>query len=106
MKKIKIILLTAFIILTVILNFLPHLNYRYPLHVDEWVHFQYANHLSSDSQLYFGQEYKSLEAGFHYSLATLNSIGIPYLFIFTFFASFVTALLCLGVFILTRKLFN
>jgi len=106
MKKINLILLIAFIILAVILNFIPHLNYQYPLHVDEWVHFQYSNHLSGNSPLYFGQDYKSLEAGFHFLLATLNSMGIPYVFMFTFFASLITILICLGVFILTRRLFN
>lgn len=106
MKKLTLIILIISIIFAVILNFLPHLNYQYPLHVDEWVHFQYANHLSSSSPLYFGQEYKSLEAGFHYLLATLNSIGIPYLFMFTFFASLITILICLGVFIYTRRLFG
>ncbi len=106
MKKANLILLIIFILLAVILNFLPHLNYSYPLHVDEWVHFQYSNHLSSDTPLYLGQEYNSLEAGFHYLLATLNSVGISYIFMFTFFASLITIFICLGVFILTRRLFN
>lgn len=39
-------------------------------------------------------------------LATLNSLGISYLIMFTFFASLVTILICLGVFILARKLFG
>ena len=106
MRKINLILLAIFIFLAVSLNFIPHIDYSYPLHVDEWVHFQYSNHLSSDTPLYFGGEVNSLEAGFHYLLATLNSAGVPYVFMFTFFASLVTILICLGVFILTRRLFN
>lgn len=106
MKPSNIILLIIFIVLAVILNFLPHINYNLPLHVDEWVHFQYSNHLSTNAPLYFGGEYKSLEAGFHYLLATLNSIGIPYTFMFVYFASIITILISLSVFILTRKLFN
>ncbi len=107
MKAVNILLLILFIILAVVLNFLPHLNYPYPLHVDEWVHYQYSNHLSTNASLYFGQEYgTNLEAGFHYILATLNSAGIEYLFMFNFFASFITVLICLAVFIFTRSLFN
>lgn len=106
MKKFMLIMLVLLIGFAVVLNFLPHLNYRLPLHVDEWVHFQYANHLSSESPLYFNQEYSSLEAGFHYLLATLNNIGIPYLFMFAFFASLTIALICLGVFILARQFFS
>lgn len=106
MKKPHITLLTLFIILAVGLNFLPHLNYNYPIHVDEYVHYQYSNHLSTGAPLYFNQEYNSLEAGFHYLLATLNAIGIPYSVMFYAFASIITILICLGVFILTRRLFN
>lgn len=106
MKKGTLILLILFTLFAVILNFLPHLNYNYPLHVDEWVHFQYANHLSTGSPLYFGENYKSLEAGFHYILATLNVLGVPYLFMFGFATILLTVLVCLGVFILTRKIWN
>ncbi len=106
MKKLHTILLIGFILLAVILNFLPRLDYNYPIHVDEYVHIQYGNHLSGGAPLYFGGEYNSLEAGFHYLIATLNSIGVPYLTMFQFFASIITILICLGVFILARRLFN
>lgn len=106
MKKLTIFAVILFTLFAVILNFIPHLNYPYPLHVDEWVHFQYANHLSNDSPLYFNQNYNSLERGFHTLLAVLNSIGIPYLFIFRFFPSLITILICLSIFILTRRIWN
>ncbi|MFA5173553.1 MAG: hypothetical protein WC438_00040 [Candidatus Pacearchaeota archaeon] len=106
MKKLDIILLVLLIGLAVVLNFIPHLSYKMPLHVDEWVHFQFSNYLSNDASLYFGGEHTNLEAGFHYILATLNALGVPYVFMFVYFASIVTILICLGVFILTRKMFN
>ena len=107
MKKSSIILLIMLVSLAVILNFLPRVHYNYPLHVDEYVHFQYSNYLSSNSPLYFNQEYKNnLESGFHYLLATLNSFGVEYLFMFRFFSSIMTILICLSVFILARKIFN
>ncbi len=107
MKKRNIVLLIIFISLAVYLNFMPHLSYKYPLHVDEWVHFQYSNHLSDNSPLYFGESYKNnLESGFHFLLATLNSLSISYLFMFNFFPALFTLFICLGVFVLTRRLFN
>jgi hypothetical protein len=106
MKKLSWALLIIFTLLAVVLNFLPHLNYPYPLHVDEYVHFQYSNHLSQGTPLYFGGESQSLEAGFHYILSVLNSIGVPYLFMFRFFPSLITVLICLGVFIFVRKIWN
>ncbi len=107
MKKSNVFLLILFIILGVYLNFYPHLNYKYPLHVDEWVHYQYSNYLSSNSPLYFGGEYKDdLESGFHFLLATSSSLGISYLFMFNYFPSLIFIFICLGFFILTRRLFN
>jgi hypothetical protein len=38
MKKKEIIILILISILTAILVFIPHLNYPYPLHIDEWHH--------------------------------------------------------------------
>jgi len=105
MKNIKIILIFL-LISGFLINLSPHFGYNYPLHVDEWVHYQYSNHLSNGTPVYFGGEYNSLEAGFHYLLATLNSLGVPYLIIFNFFASLFFVLICLGIFILTRKIWN
>ena len=85
MKKGIIILLFVILLLGSFLNFLPHLNYGYPLHVDEWIHFTYAKHISDNSPLFFGGESNSLEHGFHILLAVLNLLGIPYLFMFKFF---------------------
>src|SRR3989344_6015234 len=56
MKNNKKTTITLIILITFasILNFLPRLNYQYPLHIDEYVHFQYANHLSNNAPEYFG----------------------------------------------------
>lgn len=103
MRKIVLIVLLA---LAFLLNFLPHLDYPYPLHVDEWVHFTYANHLSNNAPLYFGGDENGLEIGFHLLLASLNSLGVPYLFMFRFFPAFFTVLICLALFIVVRKFFD
>ncbi len=54
--------------------FIPHLNYPYPLHVDEWVHIAYSKAMLQTGSTtfvepFFGQSTYSLsfnlEAGFH-----------------------------------------
>src|SRR3989344_5088387 len=105
-NKFNIIILTILLILGFVLNFLPHLDYDYPLHVDEWVHFTYSKHISDDSPLYFSDSGESLETGFHFLLAVLNLIGIPYLILFKFFAGFLNVLISLGVFVLVRRIWT
>ncbi len=106
MKKVKILILIALILFASILNFLPHIIYSYPLHVDEWVHYQFSGHMNGDNKLYFGGSAYNLELGFHFILSALNFIGIPYIFMFRFFPALLTAILCFSVFILTKKIFN
>lgn len=105
MKKSYLILLVL-VLLGAFLNYLPHLNYPYPLHVDEWTHFTNSQHLSDNTPLYFGGESESLEKGFHILLATLKTFGIDYFTQFQFLASFFTILISLALFIAVRKYFN
>lgn len=107
MKKSLIILLIIFISIAVALNYMPHIDYKYPLHVDEYVHYQYSNHYSSDASLYFTSNVGyNLEAGFHYILSVLNVFGMDYLFMFNFLPSLIVVLICLGVFVFTRRIFG
>ncbi len=103
MKKAILIVL---LILTFYLNYLPHSTYNYPLHVDEWVHLTYAKHLNSNSPLYFNEQGKSLEHGFHILLSVLDSLKVDYLFMFNFFPALFSVLICLALFILVRKHFD
>ena len=100
------ILLAILLVLGAFLNFLPHLNYIYPLHVDEWTHFTYSQNLSDGSPLYFGGKNTSLEYGFHVFLAVLKSLTGDYLIIFRFLPSLITILIGLSMFIMVRKHFN
>ena len=104
-KILNKILLILLLLLGGALNFLPHLNYDYPMHVDEWVHFTYSKHISDNSPLYFGGESSSLELGFHNLLAVL-SFFVPYLLMFKFLASLFTILICLAIFILVRRIWT
>src|SRR3989344_5067813 len=106
MEKKSVIILALFIILGIILNFLPHLDYSYPMHADEWTHMALAKNLTS-STLYFEKAPgKDLEIGFHLIIAFLNKIGISYLFIFRFFPVLMTILISLSVFLWVREISN
>src|SRR3989344_3014180 len=107
MKKI-VTLSLLFLILLIgsFINFMPHSNYNYPLHVDEWTHFTNSKHISNGSPLYFGGESNSLEEGFHILLAVLNLLGVPYLFMFKFLPFIITFFLGMITFILVRKWFD
>jgi len=89
-----------------LLNYLPHLGYPYPLHVDEWTHFTYAQHISDGSPLYFGGESESLEHGFHVWLAVLKQLSADYLLIFNFLPIIITILISLSIFLLTKRYSN
>src|SRR3989344_6225305 len=91
MKKSPIYLILAILVLLGgFLNYLPHLSYDYPLHVDEWTHFTYSQHISDNTPLYFGGESTSLEHGFHLWLASVQVLGVVYLMQFQFFPSLIT----------------
>jgi len=106
MKRESIVILVLFITLGVVLNFLPHLNYDYPMHADEWTHMAYAKNLTSSTWYFEKAHGKDLEIGFHVILAVLNKLGFSYLFIFRFFPALMTILISLGVFLWVRKISN
>ena len=87
--------------------FIRHLNYPYPVHVDEWVHLAYAK--AKLAEPFFGLSMEgafnpNLEAGFHLFLSTLRQIGgLPWLAIFRYFPSVVFTMTVLSVYILARR---
>jgi len=99
-KTLKTILVTLILILTFILVYTPHLNYKYPSHIDEW------RHITESQKLKEG-EYKlgthaSLELGFHLFLRTLSyftDIILAYKYLPALFAS----LSSLALFFFTYK---
>lgn len=99
------VLLSLIIFFAVVLNFIPRMGYAYPIHADEWNHMAYAKNMSS-APLYFDKKSYDFELGFHFLIYSLNSIGIPYFFIFKFFPIILTGLTCIFVFLLARKMFN
>ncbi len=93
--------------------FVPHLNYPYPVHVDEWVHLAFARAIQQAGGTTFidpflGQVSVSLgsnpEVGFHLFWGAFQSIsGISWLVIFRYFPSIVFVISVLVVYILARR---
>lgn len=78
-EKIVYALLIAAMALGVVLNYYPHLNYPFPLHVDEWYHIYMAEHISQTGNVPIHDIYMSrfnatdVERGYHIFLAFLYS---------------------------------
>lgn len=105
--------LTLIMGLAFYIAFIPHLNYPYPVHVDEWVHLAYAQAMSQAGSTtfiepFFGSSMISLsvnlEAGFHVLLSVFQGIsGISWLTIFRYFPSIIFMITVLSVYLLARK---
>ncbi len=106
----KLILILA---LALYLAFIPHLNYLYPVHVDEWVHLALSKamlgaHDTTFTAPFFGQSTMSvssnLEVGFHLFWAVFQSIsGISWLTIFRYFPSIIFVITVLSVYVLAQR---
>lgn len=94
--------------------FIPHLNYPYPVHVDEWVHLAYAKATLAEGRIIFAEPFLGqsmggplsphLEAGFHLFLSLLRQIGnLPWLTIFRYFPSIIFAITVLSVYIFAKR---
>jgi len=93
--------------------FIPHINYPYALHVDEWVHMARSAAMLQASSItiidpFLGQSplslSENLEAGFQLFWAVFQSVsGISWMDIFRFFPSIIFMLTVLSVFIMARK---
>lgn len=85
-KKVEtshLILLFFILLLSAFLTYYPHLNYPYPLHVDEWYHIYVAEHIArfgspSQLEIYTARfSATDVEQGFHYLLALVYAIFSP-----------------------------
>jgi len=81
--------------------FIPHSNYPYPVHIDEWVHLAF-----SKAVLRAGSTGVApiMEASFHLFWGVFQSIsGISWLTIFRYFPGIVFIITVLSVYILARR---
>jgi hypothetical protein len=95
------------------MSFIPHLNYPYPLHLDEWTHLACSNEIIKEARAIglsdpFSGEARNLnqflEVSFHLFWAVFYQIsGISWLTIFRYFPSFVFMVTVLSVYILGNR---
>ena len=102
------------------LAFIPHHNYPYPVHIDEWVHLAYSEAmLQAESTAYidpfsgkgtidltdfrFGMG-PQLKTGFYLFWGLFHQIsGIPWLTIFKYFPGIVFLITVLSVYVLAQR---
>ena len=111
--KFDYLVLTLIMALAFYVAFIPHHNYPYPVHIDEWVHLVYSKAMlrAGSATLvdpFLGQATLSLssnlEAGFHLFWGVFQSIsGISWLTIFRYFPSIMFVMTALSVYTLARR---
>lgn len=85
------------------LAFIPHLNYPYPVHVDEWVHLASSKALMRAGGVTFPGSFL-LEVGFHLFWGVFQTIsGISWMDIFRYFPSIIFIITALSVYILAQR---
>jgi len=93
--------------------YIPHINYPYPLHVDEWVHLAYSKAMMQSGSTtfldpFYGQSMvglsSNLEAGFHLFLGTFQAIsGVSWMDIFRYLPAVIFTFTVLSVYIMARR---
>ncbi|MFC1984482.1 hypothetical protein ACFLU0_00505 [Chloroflexota bacterium] len=94
--------------------FIPHYNYLYPVHVDEWVHLAYSDAILQSGRISFVDPFLGWspvglinplpESGFYLFLSTLQQIsGLAWINIFRYFPSFIFMLTVLSVYVLANR---
>jgi len=110
--KAWLMLLIPIVILAIFLNFYPHMNYLFPLHVDEWYHIYIAEYIAQTGQLPQTGIYlrtfaaSDLERGFHSSLALLYLVFRPTIAQWQYLPTIIFVLAVLSVFFFVDRLFG
>ena len=94
--------------------FIPHVNYPYPVHIDEWVHIAHSNALLRAADIYYPDPFSGqgsggvialLEVGFHLPFAVFHQLsGISWIDIYRYFPSIVFVIMTLSVYILAKRM--
>jgi len=101
--KFDYLMLIPIMALAFYLTFIPHHNYPYPLHVDEWVHLVRSKALMGAGSVTFPGSF-ILEVGFHLFWGVFQTIsGIPWIDIFRYFPGIIFIITVLSVYILAQR---
>jgi hypothetical protein len=106
--KLALILSLAFY-----LAFIPHANYSYPVHIDEWVHLAHSEAMLGAQDTTYVDPFlgkstvgitSNLEAGYHLFLGVFHRIsGISWPDIFRYFPGIIFMATVLSVYVLARR---
>jgi len=93
--------------------FIPHLNYPYPVHIDEWIHLAHSKAMLEAGSTTFTDAFTgqivyrpstNLESGFQLLWGVFHQIsGISWMTVFRYFPSIVFMVTVLSVYILARR---
>jgi len=114
LAKSDYIKLVPILALAFYMAFIPHLNYPYAVHIDEWVHIAHSNALLRTADIYYphpfyGQGTVSvrdlLELGYHLPLAIFHKLsGVSWMDISRYFPSIVFVFTALSVYIFAKRM--
>ena len=106
--------LVPILVLAFYMAFIPHQGYDYAVHLDEWLHWSYADELVSNggtedlTSPFSGRRpewNQSVELGFHMFWGIFQQItGLSWLVISKYFPAIIFMLAVLAVFVLARRL--
>ena len=107
----NILLLGMILVLAFFMASIPHLDYQYPLHVDEWWRYGGSYSLLKTGHLTYPDIFNNgavkdtdIEIGFHLFIGELKLItGLSWLALFRFLPGLILALLAFGAYAFGRK---
>jgi len=112
--KFDYLILLPVLALAFYMAFIPHLNYPYPVHIDEWVHLAYSKAMLAAGSTTFAEPFSGglalslsskLEAGFQLFWGVFQRIsGVSWITIFRYFPSVVFMITVLSVYVLGKRM--
>ncbi len=111
--KFDYLLLLPIMALAFYIAFIPHLNYPYPLHLDEWIHLAFSKALMQAGSTSFIDPFLgestisftyTFETGYHIFWGIFHQIsGIPWIVIFRYFPSVMLMMTVLSAYVLGKR---
>ena len=101
--KFDYLILLPIMALAFYIAFIPHYNYPYPLHVDEWINLVRSKALIETGNITFSGSFL-LETGFHLFWSVFQTIsGISWMDIFRYFPAIIFVITVLSVYVLAQR---
>jgi hypothetical protein len=109
--KNKHVWLILILLLAFHLNFTPHKDYQYPVHVDEWVNFAISQAILDEGNVVYTEPFmgekiitNDLEIGLRTFLAVFKDLtGFSWIFIFRYMPGIIFMITVLGVYTFANR---